>query len=265
MEEAVKKLTACTSSGMDWPFTLSQLYEGPCHTPLPKDKHLGILPQVKVEETPCGQISQLKVCQLLATRPQVIYPIGLNRQVKPIITILPEPLVSGISLIVSEHIYLEIDIPSLPMEELDQKVPPLGEISTILITSPHKSPPKSEGSMTTEVSNLLSCAALETSSCESKQSSPRRSPTAVVLMTPPWKPEGWLQAVDTSSQAIIEEAEASLEDIPANISPIAAISRSRSISPSIDLAEFQTNANRALNDLLNTKGSIDTRRQRAVW
>ena len=33
----------------------------------------------------------------------------------------------------------------------------------------------------------------------------------------------------------------------------------------MDLAELQTNANRALDDLLNTKGSIDTRRWRAVW
>ena len=84
-------------------------------------------------------------------------------------------------------------------------------------------------------------------------------------MTPPWKPEGPLQAVDTSSQVSIKEVEASLEDIPANISLIAAISRSRSISPLMDLAELQTNANRALDDLLNTKRSIDTRRQRAVW
>ena len=39
IEEAVKKLTACTSSGTDWPYALVQLYEGPHHTPLPKDKH----------------------------------------------------------------------------------------------------------------------------------------------------------------------------------------------------------------------------------
>ena len=84
-------------------------------------------------------------------------------------------------------------------------------------------------------------------------------------MTLPQKPEGPPQAVNTSTQASIEEVEASLEDIPANISPIAAISRSRSISPSVDLVELQTNANRALDDLLNTKGSIDTRRQRAIW
>ena len=87
----------------------------------------------------------------------------------------------------------------------------------------------------------------------------------MVLMTPPWKPEGLLQSVNTSSQVSIKEAEASLEDIPTNISPIAAVSRSRSISPSVDLAELWTNANKALDDLLNTKGSIDIRRQRAVW
>ena len=33
----------------------------------------------------------------------------------------------------------------------------------------------------------------------------------------------------------------------------------------MDLAELQTNANKALNNLLSTKGSIDARRQRAVW
>ena len=150
------------------------------------------------------------------------------------------------------------------MEEPDQKIPPLSEVSTILLTSPHKSPSKSEGSMTTEVSNLLSQAVLEAYSCESEHSSPRRSTTAAFLMTSPQKPEGLPQAVNTSSQVSIEEAEASIEDIPTNISPIAAVSGSRSISPSMDVAELWTNANRALNDLLNTKGSIEARKWRAV-
>ena len=87
----------------------------------------------------------------------------------------------------------------------------------------------------------------------------------MVIMTPHQKPEGLLQAVNTSSQARVEEAEASLEDIPANISPIAAISKSGSISPLVDLTDLWTNANRTLDDLLNTKGSIDARRQKAVW
>ena len=79
MEEAVGTLSACNSLGPDWPYVFAQLYDGSNHTPLPKDKHLGILPQGKAEESPYRQISQLKVCQLLSTRSQVIYLVGLNR------------------------------------------------------------------------------------------------------------------------------------------------------------------------------------------
>ena len=224
IEEAADSLTAYTSSGVDWPYTLAQLCEDPHHAPLPKNKHLGILPQGKAWETFCGQISQLKVCQLLATGPQVIYPIGLNGQDEPIITTLPDLMGSGISLIASEHNYLEIDILLPPMEEPDRKMLPLEDIPTVLVTSPPKSPLRPKGSITMEVSNHLSQAVLEVSSCESQQSPPRRPTTAVVLTSPPWKPEGLPPPANTSSQASIDEGEASLEDIPANISPIAAIS-----------------------------------------
>ena len=156
MEEAVEKLTACAPSGTDWSYALAQLCKDPHHAPLPKDKHLGILPQGKVKETPCGQISQLEVCQILATGPQVIYSIGLNGHDETVITTLPELLDSGISLITSKHVHLEINILSPPWKNQIQKIPPLGDVSTILITSPHKSPPKSKGRMTTEVNNLLS-------------------------------------------------------------------------------------------------------------
>ena len=64
MLEALEILSTCTPSGPDWLYILIQLYEGTNHVPLPKEKHLGILPQV---ESPCGQISQLEVCQLLST------------------------------------------------------------------------------------------------------------------------------------------------------------------------------------------------------
>ena len=78
MEEALGTLSACISSGPNWPYLVAQLYEGSNDTPLPKDKHLGILPQGKAEESPNGQISQLKVHQLLSTRPWVVYLVGLN-------------------------------------------------------------------------------------------------------------------------------------------------------------------------------------------
>ena len=109
-----------------------------------------------MQETFCGWISQLEAGQLFAANPQVIYPIGLNGQDEPIITTLPDLLGSSISLIMSEHNYLEVDIPLPAMEEPDRKMPPLEDIPTVLVTIPPKSPPKPEGSITTEVSNLLS-------------------------------------------------------------------------------------------------------------
>ena len=220
MEEAVKKLTACTSSGTNWPYALAQLHEGTCHMPLPKEGHLSILPQRGAEEAPCGWISQLEVCQLLVTGPQVIYPIGLNGQEEPIITSLPQLLANSVSLTAGKPIYLGIDIPSPPVEEPDQKILPLGDVSPIVVASPHKSPPKSEGSMTTEVSNLLSRALLETSSCGTKQSSPRKPTPGVAPTTPPQMPEGLLWPVNTSSQVRIKVMEASLEDIPTSISQL---------------------------------------------
>ena len=69
MEEALGTLSACISSGPNWLYVLAQLHKGSNHTPLPKDKHLGILPQGKAEESPYRWISQLEVCQLLSTRP----------------------------------------------------------------------------------------------------------------------------------------------------------------------------------------------------
>ena len=147
IEEAVDSLTTYTSSVVNWPYALAQLCEDPHHAPFTKNKHLGVLPQGKAQGTFCGQISQLKVHQLLATSPQVVYPICLNRQDEPIITTLPDPLGSSISLITSKHNYIEIDIPLPPMEEPDRKMPPLEDIHMVLVTSPPKSPPKPKGSI----------------------------------------------------------------------------------------------------------------------
>ena len=112
--------------------------------------------------------------------------------------------------------------------------------------------------MTMEIRNLLSQAVLE-------HLSPRRPTSVAVPMTPPQKPEGPPWPVDTSSQVSAEAADASLEDIPTSISPIAAVSRTGSITPLVDAMELQANANKALKDLLTTKASIDTHRWRAVW
>ena len=262
MEEAVEKLATCPSSGNDWSYALAQL-EGPGHVPLPKGKHLGILPQGKAEETSCGWISHLNIHQLLSTIPQVVYPSGLNRHDEPIITNLPEPLSSGTSIIASKHPYLEIDIP--PNRESDTKVLPIGEASIIQTTNLHKSPPYPEGSITAEVNHLLNQAITEVSSYKSKQSSLEKITKAAATMSLPQKTDVMVPPVGTLSQGSIEGMEGSLGDIHTNISPIAAVYSSRSASPPVHLSELWANANRAIDNMLHLKRSLDIKRQRATW
>ena len=87
----------------------------------------------------------------------------------------------------------------------------------------------------------------------------------VVLTPPPQKSKELLQPVDTSSQVSVEMAEASLERIPTSMSPIDMASRPESITPRVDPMELWGNVNKALEELLTTKASIDAHRQRAIW
>ena len=102
MEEALGILSTCVSSGPDWLYVLTQLYEGTNHAPLPKDKHLGILHWGEAE-SPYGWISQLEVCQLLSARLQVVYPVGLNGGDQSITIELPGLLHSGSSVTTDEQ------------------------------------------------------------------------------------------------------------------------------------------------------------------
>ena len=99
------------------------------------------------------------------------------------------------------------------------------------------------------------------SSSKSEQSSLEKITTDDL----PQKSEVTAPPVDMSSQASIEEVEGSLEDIPANISPIAAIYSSGSARPPVDPSELEANANRAIDNMLHLKRSLDVKRQRATW
>ena len=87
----------------------------------------------------------------------------------------------------------------------------------------------------------------------------------VIPMPLPQKSKELLHPVDTLSQVSAEMEEGSLEGIPTSISPIAAASRPRSVTPPVDTMELWENANKSLEELLATKASIDTHRQRAIW
>ena len=147
MEEAVGTLSACISSGLDWPYVLAQLYEGSNHTPLPKDNHLGVLPKGKVEESPYGWISQLEVCQFLSTGPQVVYLVGLNGGDQPITIDLPELLHSSSTITTDKHPHMRIDIPLLSPEEPEHTTLPLGGVHAIPTATTPKTPWKPQISL----------------------------------------------------------------------------------------------------------------------
>ena len=259
MEEAVEKLATCPSSGTNWPYALGTAVWGfwSCTTPQ------GQTPGHPASRKGRGNLLWADQSTWHPPAPfcqsQVVYPSGLNGHDEPIITILPESLSSSVSIIASDHPYLEIDIP--PKGESDTKVLPIGKASIIQTTDPHKSPHNPKGNMTAEVNHLLDWVIMEASSGRSEQSSLEK----ITTEDPPQKSEVIVPPVDMSSQASIKEAEGSLEDIPANISLIAAVYSSGSASPLVDLSELQANANRAIDNMLHLKRSLDVKRQRATW
>ena len=141
MEEVVRELTTWVSSGPNWSYTLVQLNKDTHHVPLPKEGHLGILPQGGTDMTACGRIRQLEVWQLLVSGLQVTYLVGLNGHEDPIITSLPESLANSINLTGGKSVYLEINIPQPMVKEPDWKVLPLGGCSAVIISSPLKTTP----------------------------------------------------------------------------------------------------------------------------
>ena len=245
MEEVVRTLSAYISSRPDWLYALAQLYKGSSHTPLPKDKHLGVLPQGKAEESPYGWIGQLEICQLLSAGPWVVYPVGLNGDNEPVATTLPEPLHSSASVTTNRHPYMRIDIPLPPLEEPECTASPVDEVHTIPAANSPKTPPKPRVSIAAEVNDLLTWVMADVSSCKSEHSPIGKVTTVEVVTSPPWKSEASPWPVNTSSQASMEEAETSLEALPANISLITAAYSSGSASPSVDPTELWTDTNRA--------------------
>ena len=127
----------------------------------------------------------------------------------------------------SKPIYLSVDIPQSAMKGQESKVPsPGGHSIPILTASPIRAPlPKVKGqvSITTEVRELLSQAALDTSWQVSGGSTPNRL-EAMVLVTPlPTKLEDFPKPMDTSSQVGTpdegEMDDLTPEEVPAIYSP----------------------------------------------
>ena len=137
--------------------------------------------------------------------------------------------------------YLEINILQPLVKESDQKAFPLGRCSTTIISSPIKATPlklEREISMTMGVRSLLSQMILDMSGHGSGNTIPKRPNPVVILTPPPHQLKDLPKPVDTSSQVSSQDnvkiAEASLGEVPTTNSPIAAASRSRSITTPAD-------------------------------
>ena len=265
MEEALGTLSACISSGPNWPYVLVQLYKGSNHTPLPKDKHLGILPQGKAEESPCGWISQLKVCQLLSAGLQVIYPVGLNRSNQPVIIDLPELLHSSSSVTTDKHPHLQINIPLPTAEEPECTTPPLGGAPATPADTIPKTHWKPRITLMAEVDDLLNRGMADDYNHKSEHSTSGREIATEADIPPPHKAEVLAPELDTSSQASVEEVDTFMKSNPINVYPTMDACSSCSDSPTVDLMELQEEANLAANYMLTVKRSLDLKRQWAIW
>ena len=199
MEEALGTLSTCISSGPDWLYVLAQLYKGSNHTPLPKDKHLGILPWGKAEESPYGGISQLEVCQLLSAGLRVVYPVGLNGGNQPVIIDLMELLHSGSSVTTDEHPHLWIAIPLPTAEEPECTTPPLGRVPPTPADTIPKTPWKPRITLTAEVTSLLDHGMADDYNCESEHSATGEEVAMGADLPPPQKAEVPMPPLDTSS------------------------------------------------------------------
>ena len=103
------------------------------------------------------------------------------------------------------------------------------------------------------------------SSHESEHSAKGEAAATKADVSLPHKAEVPALPMDTSSQASVEEGEASLESNPINVSPTVAAYSSHSESPAADSKELQEDANLAADHMLSVKRSTDLRRQQVVW
>ena len=94
--------------------------------PLPKDRHVCVLPQGEAE-SPSGKISQLKICQLLSDGLLVVFPMELNGGDQSVTVGLPESLHTGSSITTEEYPYMGVNIPTLILEEQSHANLPLGQ------------------------------------------------------------------------------------------------------------------------------------------
>ena len=172
--EALEILTTFAFKGSDWPYILIQLYEGANHMPLPENKHLSVLCKEQMEN-PSGQVSQLKIYQLLSTRQLVIFPVELNGGDQAVTINLSGPLHTGTSVTNNEHPCIEVNIPLPATEEGGCTMLPQGEQHDALMVTIPKTPWKPRITLTEEIHELAARGMTDNYDRESEHSMSRQT------------------------------------------------------------------------------------------
>ena len=256
MGEALEALSSHTPEGSDWPYILIQLYEGANHTPLPKDGHVCVLPQGEVV-SPSGQISQLKVHQLLSTGPSVVFPMELNGGDQSVTIDLMESLHMSSSVITDKYPYIKVNIPTLVPKEQGNANSPLGEKYDTAIADQPKTSWKPRITHIAEVNDLIGQGMMDNYDQELEHSATAEVPSTEADTSSPLKREKPVLLLDTHSQASAAETEASMESNLASTSPMAVAHSSHSSSPVTHLSELQSDVHLAINSMFTTKRSSD--------
>ena len=230
MGEALEALSSHTPKGSHWPYALIQSYKGANHMPLPKDGHICVPPKGEVG-SPSGQISQLKIHQLLSTRPSVVFPMDLNQGNQLVTIDLLESLHMGSSVITDEYPYIEVNILTLVPEEQGNANSSLGKKCSTATANQPKTSWKPRITLTAEVIDLISQGMTDNYDQELEHSTKAEVPSPEAVTSSPSKREKPVLLLDTHSQTSAAETEASVESNPANALPTAAVHSSCSSSP----------------------------------
>ena len=264
MGEALESISSLTSEGSDWPYVLIQLYEGANHMPLPKDRHVCVLPLGKMG-SPSGQISQLKIHWLLSDGPLVVFPKELNEGDQSVTISLAESLHSGSSITTDENPYIQINIPTLILEEQSHANLPLGEKQDSASSDQYKVPWKPKITLIGEITDLIDRGMMDNYDQELEHPIVTEVPSTKADTLPPLKREKPVLLLDTHSQTSMAEMEASGESNPAGASPMAVAHSSLSSSPIAHISELQSDIHLAVNSMFTAKRTLDFEMQQAIW
>ena len=256
MGEALEALSSHTPKGSDWPYILVQSYEGANHMPLPKDGHICVLPQGEAGNL-SGQISQLKIHQLLSARPLVVFPMELNQGNESVTIDLPESLHMGSSVITDKYPYIEVNIPTLVPKEQGNANLPLGEKCNTVPADQPKTSWKPRITLTAEVKDLIGWGMMDDYDRESEHSTKAEVPSPEAVTSSPSKREKPVLLLDTHSQTSVAETEASGESDPAGTLTMAVVHSNCSSSPITHLSDLQSDVHVAVNSMFTAKRSSD--------